>query len=143
MEICPEIPSLYPFFPKKRKAAAMCSFIHLRSSCALAKVGKPGSLRVPLRFPRATAWNFSSSAAAAGVILSGVFRMDRSGGWFVVRVSLVIVEVDIFRFRLFVLLMVCNENVISYRMILEWVSPAHVCAPYHAGALYIISWVLS
>lgn len=140
MEICPEIPSLYPFFPKKRKAAAMCSFIHLRSSCALAKVGKPGSLRVPLRFPRATAWNFSSSAA--GVILSGVVRMDRLSGWFFVRVSLVIVEVGIFRFRLFVLLMVCNEDMISYRMVLEWVSPAHVCAPYHAGA-FIISCVLS
>lgn len=142
MEICPEIPSLYPFFPKKRKAAAMCSFIHLRSSCALAKLGMPGSLRVPLRFPRATAWNFSSSAAAAGVILSGVVRMDRLGGWFVVRVSLVIVEVDIFRFRLFVLLMVSQRecDVVSYDI---GMGQSNTCmCSISCRCFYIISWVL-
>lgn len=86
MEICPEIPSLYPFLPKNRNAAAICSLIHWRWAYGSVNVGMPWSLRVPLRFPRATAWNCSSWPAVVG--FSGVTRRDL--------VVVVTVEVDIF-----------------------------------------------
>lgn len=63
MEMCPEMPSPYPILPKKRNAAAMCPLIHWRWAYGSVNVGMPCNLRVPLRFPRATAWNCSSWAA--------------------------------------------------------------------------------
>lgn len=63
MEICPDTPSPYPIFPKNRNAAAMCSFIHLRFSYGSVNVGIPRNLSVPLRSPRAMAWNLASSSA--------------------------------------------------------------------------------
>lgn len=88
------MPSPYPCLPKNRNAAAMCSFIHLRFSCISVNMGMPRSFRVPLRSPRAVAWNCSSSVAVViFVSFSGSTTMDRSACWFVVTVT---VEVNMF-----------------------------------------------